>query len=149
MTSGPLERDAEPRAADGDVGDAQPFAINRDEAIDLVFQRLTEETLDPAQVAEPLFTNRGDEGNRAWGRHGGFVQRPCDRKQIGKASAIVADAWPAKDVPVPPYLDVGAARKHGVEVRADDDVRPRVGARPLANDVALGVDADVLQPGFP
>ena len=125
VAAGPLERDAEPRAADGDVRHAQPFAVDRDEAIDSVFQRLVEEALHAAQVAEPFFADRGDERDRSRCRHAGLVQRSRDREQIGEPAAIVADAGTAKHVAVPSNLDVGAARKHGVEVRAHDDVRAR------------------------
>ena len=145
VAAGPFERDAESRAADGDVRDAEPFAVDRDEPIDPVLQRLVEEALHAAQVAEPFFADRADERDRAWRRHAGFVQRPRDGKKIGKPAAIVADAGSAKHIAVPSNFDVGAARKHRIEVRADDDVRPGVRARPLADDVAFGVDADVLQ----
>ena len=78
----------------------------------------------------------------------GLVQRSRDGKQIGEPAAIVADAGTAKHVAVSSNFDVGAARKHRVEVRAHDDVRPRIRARALGDDVAFGVDADVLQAGF-
>ena len=72
-----------------------------------------------------------------------FPQRPGDGQQIGKPAAIVADTGPTQHVALAADFDVGAGRKYGVEVRAHDEIRTRARARPLADDIALGIDADV------
>ena len=71
-----------------------------------------------------------------------------DSQHVGQPAAIVADTGPAKHVSFPADFDVGAARKHGVEVRAHDDVGPRVHAWALADDIPLGIEAHVREPHF-
>ena len=144
-----LEGHAKARASDSDVRNAQPFAVDRDKAIDPLLQRFVEEALDAPQITEALFAHRAHECNRAGRRHAGFVQRPRHGDQIGEPATIVANTRTAQHISLAANADVGAFRKHGVEMGAHDEVRPRAGAGPLADDVPLGVNANVFQPGFP
>ena len=52
---------------------------------------------------------------------------------------------PAAWSPCARHLDVGAFGEHRVEVRGDDQMRARRGARAVAEHVAGAIDADVLQ----
>ena len=98
-----------------------------------------------AQVAEPLFADIGDEGDRAGRLHVRLAQGTDDRRQHGEAAAVVADARPPQHVSLARDLDVGVFREHGVEVRRNHDVRRRCCAGPIAEDVAGTIDPDVLQ----
>ena len=104
-----------------------------------------EQMLDAAQVAEPLLADVGDEGDRAGGLDAGLLEQPGDAEHHRQTAAVVADARAFQHRAIARHFDVGLFGKHGVEVRGQYQVRARVAAGPLAEDVALLVDADALQ----
>ena len=123
----------------------EPGAVDRHEAIDAALQSLVEQVLHAAQVAQALFADVADEGDRARRLHVARLERADDGEDHGQAAAVVADARPANHGALLRGLDVGALGEHGVEVRGEHEVRARGRARPLAEDVAHLVDAHVLQ----
>ena len=143
MTARALERHAVAQAADGDVRDAEPGAIDRDEAIDLPFQPFAEQVLDAAQIAESFFADGADEGDGARRAEVVLDDRARDGEQHREAAAIVADARAAEHRPFALHRDVRAFGKHRVEMRAEHEMRARLRAAPFAEDVAFLVDADV------
>ena len=99
-----------------------------------------------AQVAEPLLADVGDEGDRSRRRDLRLLQQPDDADEHGQAAAVVADARSLQHGALARDLDVGLFGEHRVEVRGDDQMRARLRPGPLAEHVALAVDAHVLQP---
>ena len=125
--------------------DAEARAIDRDEPIDAALQLRVEEMLHATQVPEAFFAHRADEGHRTGGGDLRGVHRTCHGEHDGKAAAVVPDAGALQHRAVARHAHVGPFREHRVEVRAQDDVRPRALPGPLAEHVADPVDADVLQ----
>ncbi len=74
-------------------------------------------------------------------------ERAGGRHEDGEAACVVADAGPLQHRAGARHAHVGALGKHGVDVRADDDVRPRRPPAPHAQHVAGGVDAHVAEAG--
>ena len=97
VPAGTLERDAEARASDRDVRDAEPVAVDRHEPIDPVLQRFVEQPLDAAQIAETFFADRANERDRAWRRHAALFSARATAISVGQPAAVVADARPAQE----------------------------------------------------
>ena len=120
--------------------------IHGDERVDAALQLLVEEVLDAPQVAQPFFPDRADERDAARRLQIALVHRPNHADEHGEAPAVVRDARTLDAVPRSRRLHVGALGENGIEVGAEDDVGSRRLARPLTQNIADGVDADVLQP---
>ena len=112
----------------------------------LALQALVEQVLHAAQVAEAFLADVADEGDGAGRLDVAGLRAP--------APPPARTARPRQSSPMPGPrmhraflrgLDVGALGEHGVEVRGEHEVRPRRGARALAEHVADLVDAHVLQ----
>ena len=131
-------------APDRDVGDVHAGAIDRDEAIDLIFQRRAKSSYT-REVAEPFFPDVGHEGDGARRRYLRLLHFADDGDEHGQAAAIVADARAMEDASLTLHFDVGAFGKHSVEVRGDDDAGSRRGAGVVAEDVPHLVHAHTLQ----
>ena len=100
-----------------------------------------------AEVAEAFFADGADERHGTGGLDRRSRQRVGDRDHDRQPAGVVADARPLQHGAGARDADVGALGKHGVEVRADDDVRPRRLAAPHAEHVADGVEAHVAEAG--
>ena len=80
-----------------------------------------------------------------FGLHAGLLERAHDGENDGEPAVVVADAWGAELGAVVLDGDVGPFGEDGVEVSGDDDRRPAADAASFGDDVAGGVDADVLE----
>ena len=127
------------------MGDAQSGAIHRYEAVHPALELPFEQVLHAAKIAETFFADGPHERNRPGRLDSGFVHGADHANEDGQATAVVRDSGPLDDAPLPRRPDVRALRKHGVQVRAEYDVRPGGGARALAQHVSDRVDPDVLQ----
>ena len=128
------------------VGDVHAGAVNRDEAIDLILERVVEQLLHAAQIAEPFLADVRDERDRAGRLHLRVLHLTHDRHEHREPAAVVADAGSVEDAALALHLHVRPLGEHRVDVRGDDDVRPRRGAGMMAEHVAGPVDRHVLQP---
>ena len=107
------------------VGDG---SVDRYEAVDVLV--IAEQRFHAAQIAQPLFPDRGDEQDVADGLDAGGVERAHHRQQFGEPAGVVADAGRVE--PAVPFLDgqVGAFREHRVEMRRHDQPGPAAAAAP-------------------
>ena len=121
----PAERDLVAADADADVGDVQADAVDRHERVDRAGQLGVDEMPHAAEVAEAFFADGADERHGTGGLDRRSRQRVGDRDQDRQPAGVVADARPLQHRAAARDADVGALGEHGVEVRADDDVRPR------------------------
>ena len=137
--------DAIAMAADRAARDAEPRVVDGDEVVDFSFELFAEQIAHAAQVARPFLADVADEVDGAVGLHAGFLERADDGENDGEPAVVVADARRAELSAVVFDGDVGAFGEDGVEVSGDDDRRPGADAAPLGDDVAGGVDADVLE----
>jgi hypothetical protein len=128
------------------VGHAEAGPVNRHEAVDLPLERVVEQGLRTAKVAETLFPDVRDERDRTLGDELRFVHRLDHADHHREATAVVTDAGALEPGAVLRHLHVRAFRENGVEMRSENEVRLRPLARPLAQDVPDRVDADVPQP---
>ena len=130
VAAGALERDAVAQAADGDVRDAEPGAVDRHEPIDLALHAFAKQILHAAQIAEPFLAHRADKGDRA-GRLRGcaltIVRATASRTARPRQSSPMPG--PRSIAPSRFTVDRRAFGKHGVEVRAEHQVRPRLRCR--------------------
>ena len=115
----PLERHPVPMASDGDVRNPEAGPVHGDEPVNLTFQRLVEQGLHAAQVAEPFLPHRADKRNRARRGHVGLVHRANHGEQHRQAAAVVADAGSLEDVSLARDPDVGVLGKDRVEMRGE------------------------------
>ncbi len=107
--------------------------------------RRGEKLLDPTQIAEAFFPDRSGEGDRTGRLYAPSHQGTSDRKEDGESPAIVADARTAEYRSVATHLDVRPFRKHGVEVRRDDDMRSSSRPGPSAQDIAHAIHPHVAE----
>src|SRR5438045_8665465 len=85
------ERDAVSSAAHADIRHPETIAVNRDESIDSVLQRLVEQPLDASQVAESFFADGADKGDAAWRDEARFGQHAGHTQHVHQTAAVIAD----------------------------------------------------------
>jgi hypothetical protein len=99
--------------------------------------------LDPAEVAEPLLADGGDEVDRAPRAHAAPVDLLGQGEHRGEAAAVVADARAHEPPPVLAHAERRVEREHRVEMGADGDRRRVLRTGAAADHVPGGVDAYV------
>src|SRR6266545_7112531 len=145
VSARPFVGDSVSKAADADVRDAHPGAVDRDEPVDAALELLIKEVLHTPQIPQALFPNRRDERDGAVRLSAAPGERPYDGEQHGQAAAVIADAGSPDDVALTRSSNRRVFWKHRVEVRAEHQVRTRRKASALADDVAGAIDPDVRE----
>jgi hypothetical protein len=74
-----------------------------------------------------------------------FLEDANDPKKYCETATIVADPRTFDDRPDPTCPNISALTKNGIEVGAEDQVRPCGHPRPLREHIAGAIDSDVLQ----
>ena len=145
VSAGAFVGEAVPEAAHANVGHAHAGAIDGDETVDPALERVVEERLRAAQVAEAFFADVRHKGDGAISDHLRLVQGADHADDDRQAAAVVADAGTLQPRSVLRHADVRLGREHGVEMGGEDEMRFRTLPGALAENIADGVDADVLQ----
>ena len=121
-------------------------AVHGDERADPVLvSPLLEQMAHPAQVARALLAHVGDEQQIGAGPHRGGIHGAQPGQQHRERARVVADAGREQPRALTPHREVGAGRKHRVQMgrNADQPAVARTGTQ--AGHIALGVDPQVLQ----
>ena len=146
VAAGPLEGDAVAAAADRGAGDRGARAVDRDEAVDAARSaRSLNRCLTPRRSPRPSSPTVPTNVIVPAVSTLDVVQRPDHAEHDRQAAAVVGDPGPGDRAAGPRRLHHCALGKHGVEMGAHHEVRPRLPARPFAEHVADRVDAHVLQ----
>ena len=145
MPTRPFVGDLVAVAPHGPVGDPQTGAVDRDEVVDTPFELVTEQVLDATKVANPLLTHRPDEDDRAFRFELHLLHGPGHGKYHGQPTAVIADPGAAQQITLTGDRHVGTRRENGIEVGREHHSRPITNSWALADGVALGIDADLLE----
>ena len=145
MPARPLEGHAISPAPDEGVRQAHSVPVDRHKAIDGAFQRLIENRLDAAQVAESLLTDVSHEGDRPRRLNVRLIQDARDGQEHRQTPAVIANPWCVEHSALAPHPHVGPLRKHRIEMGGDNHMGMERHAGPVANHVARLVAADVPQ----
>ena len=96
---------------------------------------------DTPEVAQAFLPDGGREQEGASQGYLGVDQRPAQRQEGGQTAPVVADAGTPKEIPLPGDRDVGARRKHGVEMGGHHHrwALDRAGIGVPSHDVAFSV----------
>jgi hypothetical protein len=120
-------------------------SVDGEEGVDIGLALASEELLHAAKISETFFSGICNEGDGACGLYFACVQCLRNANQSSETAAVVVDSWSLEHVPVARDVNVRAFRKDGVQMRGDHDMRARVGAGSVADEVSCGVRMYVLQ----
>ena len=114
-------------------------AVDRDEGID-ARSAVTKQVLDPAQVAEPLFTDGTYEENVSGGADVRLIHGPQYGQHRGQPARVVADARSEQGVSPLLDTDIGAFGEYGIEVARQCEHRPVSRSSAQSEGVTLFID---------
>ena len=146
MPARPAERHAVAIAADLTLDQIETLCVDAYKIGYPAGHLLGQKVPRTAQVAEALFADICDKNDRAAGLDPRFVQRADDGQHHRQAAAIVADARTGQHRAVALDGNVGALGENSVEMGRERKRTAAAGAGTFADDIALTVDADVLEP---
>jgi hypothetical protein len=148
MSTGSRVRHPKAARAKGAVDDSLVAgSVERDHRV-CVAAATAKVILRPAKVADALFARRRDEFDWTARSQARAIDLTGEGKHDRESAPVVVDAGAHEALAVASNREIGAARKHGIEMRAQHDGGHILDAIATADDVARLVRVDVRQPAI-